>query len=239
MESESDLRLRSLKQNSTVTVSNQVKSLPYKTKSSRVFQTVNSSHSLNQSQTISKQRSNSTNPSLIFRTISSTKNSHSTATDKRLGSRFLSTNNNLQNLDSTSPWAINDIPMDFQEFVELFKTFYFRCRRDLKDLFDKFASEVNIEPDYTIKEQYKNDLFDVPRHLSGLITRNMTNNVTNASINRFYDMIAISSIPCYAISTHTRPNYLITKDQFRDFLLEHQKEDKTASEIEQIIYVSN
>lgn len=128
--------------------------------------------------------------------------------------------------------------MDFPEFVELFKSFYFHCRRDLKDLFDKFASEINLEQDYTTKEQFKHDLLDTARHLTGLITRNIVDEITDASIRRIYDMIAISSIPCYAISTHTRGNYLITKDQFRDFLFEHQREEKTSYEIEQIIYVS-
>ena len=128
--------------------------------------------------------------------------------------------------------------MDFPEFVELFKSFYFHARRDLKDLFDKFASEINLEQDYTIKDQYKHDCLDISRHLTGLITRNIAEDITDASVRRIYDMIAISSIPCYAISTHTRGNYLITKEQFRDFLVEHQKEDKTSYEIEQIIYVS-
>lgn len=128
--------------------------------------------------------------------------------------------------------------MDFPEFVELFKSFYFHCRRDLKDLFDKFASEINLEQDFTLKEQYKNDSLDISRHLTGLITRNIVDDITDASIRRIYDMIAISSIPCYAISTHTRGNYLITKEQFRDFLFEHQKEEKSFYEIEQIIYVN-
>ena len=156
---------------------------------------------------------------------------------KRLKNRSASSNANGQVQDS-SPWIINETYMDFPEFVELFKSFYFHCRRDLKDLFDKFASETNPAQDYTIKEQYKNDSLDISRHLTGLITRNMVDDITDASVRRIYDMIAISSIPCYAISTHTRGNYLITKDQFREFLLDHQKEEKSSYEIEQIIYVS-
>jgi hypothetical protein len=156
----------------------------------------------------------------------------------RLGNRLVSTNNNAQIQDSSSPWIINESHMDFPEFVELFKSFNFHCRRDLKDVFDKFASEINIQQDYTTKEQYKNDSFDISRHLTGLITRNILDDITDASIRRIYDMIAISSIPCYAITTNIRGNFLITKEQFRDFLIEHQKEDKTSYEIEQIIYVS-
>jgi hypothetical protein len=163
---------------------------------------------------------------------------HNSINNKRLDNRFLSTNNTTQIQDSSSLWNINENSLEFSEFVELFKSFYFHCRRDLKDLFDKFASEINPQQDYTIKEQYKNDFFDISRHLTGLITRNILDDITDANITRIYDMIAISSIPCYAISTHTRGNYLITKDQFREFLVEHQKEDKTSYEIEQIIYVS-
>ncbi|CAF4645576.1 unnamed protein product, partial [Rotaria sp. Silwood1] len=95
---------------------------------------------------------------------------------------------------------------------------------------------INLEQDYSVKEQYKHDSLDILRHLTGLITRNIVDDITDASVRRIYDMIAISSIPCYAISTHTRGNYLITKEQFRDFLLEHQKEEKSSYDIEQIIY---
>ncbi|UJR13521.1 hypothetical protein I4U23_000535 [Adineta vaga] len=145
-------------------------------------------------------------------------------------------NSNTQIQDSSSPWIINESHMDFPEFVELFKSFYFHCRRDLKDLFDKFACEINLEQNFIMKDQYKNDLFDISRHLTGLITRNMIDDVTDANIRRIYDMIAISSIPCYAISTHNRGNVLITQEQFQNFLFEHQKEKKSAYEIEQIIY---
>lgn len=132
---------------------------------------------------------------------------------------------------------INENLMDFPEFVELFKSFYFHSRRDLKDLFEKFASELTLEQEFLTQEHYKNDAFDISRHLTGLITRNILDDITDASLRRIYDMIAISSIPCYAISTHSRANYLISKDQFRDFLLEHQREEKSAYEIDQIICV--
>jgi hypothetical protein len=163
---------------------------------------------------------------------------HQTNVQKRSSNRFLPSNNPTPIQDSSSPWSIDENHMNFPEFVELFKSFYFHCRRDLKDLFDKFASELNIEQDYTIKEQYQHDSFDISRHLTGLITRNILDDITDENIRRIYDMIAISSIPCYAISTHTRGNYLITKEQFREFLSEHQKENKSSYEIEQIIYVS-
>jgi hypothetical protein len=215
---------------------NKSKTLDYKTKSNIVSQTIKSPRSLIHHQTNSKQRSGITNHPSTHRTTTNTLNN--LINTKRLGNRLASTNSTNQIQDSSSPWIINETYMDFAEFVELFKSFYFHCRRDLKDLFDKFASEINLEQDYTIKEQYKNDSLDISRHLTGLITRNIVDDITDASIRRIYDMIAISSIPCYAISTHTRGNYLITKEQFRDFLLEHQKEDKSSYEIEQIIYVS-
>ena len=189
---------------STLVVRNKSKTLDYKGKSSHASQSVKLPNSLIQHQTNVKQRADLTNPTL-----------HNSITNKR--NRLLPSNATTQIQDSSSPWIINESHMDFPEFVELFKSFYFHCRRDLKDLFDKFASEINLEQDYTIKEQYKNDSFDISRHLTGLITRNIIDDITDASIRRIYDMIAISSIPCYAISTHTRGNFLITKEQFRDF----------------------
>lgn len=157
---------------------------------------------------------------------------------KRLTTRFLPSNPSATMQESSSPWNIDENPMEFSQFVELFKSFYFHCRRDLKDTFDKFASEITIEQDYSTKDQYKNDTLDIARHLTGLITRNVLDDMTDVNLRRIYDMIAISSIPCYAISTHTRGNYLITCEQFREFLVEHQKEKKSSYEIEQIIYVS-
>ncbi|CAF3168684.1 unnamed protein product [Rotaria sp. Silwood2] len=164
----------------------------------------------------------------------STNSLNNSINNKCPNNRFLSANNN--NDQSSSPWIINETSMNFIEFVQLFKSFYFHCRRDLKDLFDKFSLEINIEQDYTIKEQYKYDLLDMQRHLTGLITRNIIENINDYNKNRIYDMIAISSIPSYAISTHTPHNYLITIELFRQFLIEHQKEDKTLYHIQQIIY---
>ncbi|CAF3485478.1 unnamed protein product [Adineta steineri] len=223
-------------QNSTIGLRSKSKTLDYsKPKSNLVTQNIKSPRSLIHHQNNSKQRPGTTNhPSTQRTTTTNTLNN--LINTKRLANRLASTNSNNQVQDSSSPWIINETYMDFPEFVELFKSFYFHCRRDLKDLFDKFASEINLEQDYTIKEQYKNDSLDISRHLTGLITRNIVDDITDASIRRIYDMIAISSIPCYAISTHTRGNYLITKEQFRDFLLEHQKEEKSSYEIEQIIY---
>ena len=175
----------------------------------------------------SKQRSGLTTHPLTQHSANSLSNS---VPNKR-------TTNLSQTPDSSSPWNIDDNHMNFLDFVELFKSFYFHCRRDLKDLFDKFASEFGIEQDYSIKDQYKTDFFDVSRHFTGLITRNILDDMIDINIRRIYDMIAISSIPCYAISTHTRSNYFITKEQVREFLVEHQKEEKTDYEIEQIIYV--
>ena len=218
---------------STLALRNKSKTLDYKTKSNLLSQNVKSPRSLIQHQSNSKQRSGMNN-----NRTTTTNTLNNLINTKRLGNRLASTNSTNQVQDSSSPWIINETYMDFPEFVELFKSFYFHCRRDLKDLFDKFASEINLEQDYTLKEQYKNDSLDISRHLTGLITRNIVDDITDASIRRIYDMIAISSIPCYAISTHTRGNYLITKEQFTDFLIEHQKEEKTSYEIEQIIYVS-
>lgn len=203
-------------------------------KSNLISSSTKSSRSLSQNQQHIKQRTGLTTHPSTHRQANTLTNS---INNKRLTNRFFSINNNTQIQDFSSPWNIDENHMNFNEFVELFKSFYFHSRRDLKDLFDKFASEIHIEQDYTIKEQYKNDLFDISRHLTGLITRNILDDITDINIRRIYDMIAISSIPCYAISTHTRGNYLITKEQFKEFLIEHQKEDKTSYEIEQIIYV--
>ena len=189
-------------------------------------------------QTNLKQRSGITNHSPAHRPMTVPTNPLPNASiNKRFLNRLRSVSNAQPVQDSSSPWIINESHMDFPEFVELFKSFYFHCRRDLKDLFNKFAMDIDLEQDFAVKEQHKNDLLDIPRHLTGLITRNILDDITDASIRRIYDMIAISSIPCYAVSTHTRGNCFISKEQFREFLLEHQKEDRSAHEIEQIIYV--
>ena len=132
----------------------------------------------------------------------------------------------------------NDNNLDFYGFVELFKSFYFHSRRDLKDLFDKFASTTVADQDFSIENDFKNDLLDIQRHQTGLITRNILHDLIDVNVKQIYDMIAISSIPCYAVTNYTKTNFFITKDQFKEFLQEHQKEYKTSAEIDQIIFVN-
>ncbi|CAF5030959.1 unnamed protein product, partial [Rotaria sp. Silwood1] len=239
---ESDLssRLKSQENRSNLSSRNKIINIGYKTKSSLVFQTVKSRRSLILNNNSIKQRS----PLTANRRTRSSNSLNNSIDTNNINNRFLSTNinnnnnnnNGKVNKELSSPWIINENSLDFIEFVQLFKSFYFHCRRDLKDLFDKFASEIHIEQDYTIKEQYKYDLLDMQRQLTGLITRNIIQNINDDNKNRIYDMIAISSIPCYAISTHTRHNYLITIDLFKLFLIEHQKEDKHFNDIQLIIY---
>ncbi|CAF5006362.1 unnamed protein product, partial [Rotaria sp. Silwood1] len=238
---ESDLssRLKSQENRSNLSSHNKINNIGYKTKSSLVFQTVKPRRSLILNNNSIKQRS----PLTANRRTRSSNSLNNPINTNNINNRFLSTNinnnnnnNGKVNKELSSPWIINENSLDFIEFVQLFKSFYFHCRRDLKDLFDKFASEIHIEQDYTIKEQYKYDLLDMQRQLTGLITRNIIQNINDDNKNRIYDMIAISSIPCYAISTHTRHNYLITIDLFKLFLIEHQKEDKHFNDIQLIIY---
>ncbi|CAF0723640.1 unnamed protein product, partial [Didymodactylos carnosus] len=212
--------------NNSMATHNKSKTLDYKTKSSILGAAFKPRYFHQQYSSSPKHRNNK-----IINPISALTTS---VVGRRSGGRIPLTNQ-LGNDGNTSPWIINETYMDFAEFVELFKSFYFHCRRDLKDLFDKFSCHLNIDQDFTIKEQYKHDLIDVPRHLSGLITRNIVDDITDQNIHRIYDMIAISSIPCYAISTDSKANHLITKEQFNEFLIEHQKETKTIYEIEQII----
>lgn len=156
--------------------------------------------------------------------------------NKFFTSRHLSPNPSDSSVSAR--WMIDETSVDFPEFVELFKSFYFHSRRDLKDLFEKFAAIFTNEKQTIGQDLFKNDSLDVSRHLTGLFTRNILDDITDITIQRLYDSIAINAIPCYSIVTKPLPNLLITKDQFRDFLLEHQKEEKTSYEIDQIIYVS-
>ncbi|CAF3396760.1 unnamed protein product, partial [Rotaria sp. Silwood2] len=227
-------RSKSRENRSILSTQNKKHNMDYKTKSSLVFQTVKYRRSSTLNNKSIKQRS----PLTINRSSYRRRRSSNSINLNNINNRFRSTTNNERINKESSPWIINDNSLDFIEFIQLFKSFYFHCRRDLKDLFDKFASEINIEQDYTIKEQYKYDLLDIQRHLTGLITRNIIENKDDNNKNRIYDMMARSSIPCYAISTHIRHNYLIDIDLFKLFLLEHQKEDKHYNDIIQIIYVS-
>lgn len=157
--------------------------------------------------------------------------------NKIFNSRHLSPNPIDSSSSSQTRWLIDESYLDFAEFVELFKSFYFHCRRDLKDLFEKFASTSTIEKSLSKENSFANDSLDMSRHLTGLITRNILDDVTDSNLRRIYDTIAINSIPCYSFVTRPTTNIFISKDQFRDFLLEHQKEEKTSFEIDQIIFV--
>jgi hypothetical protein len=103
--------------NSTLAFRKKSKTLDYRSKSSLSSQ---SSRLLLQQQANVKHRSGLTNHPSTHHTTTSTNILNNSINNNR----YLST----QIQDSSSPWNINENSMEFSEFVELFKSFYFHCR---------------------------------------------------------------------------------------------------------------
>ncbi|KAL7672307.1 hypothetical protein ACOME3_007196 [Neoechinorhynchus agilis] len=71
--------------------------------------------------------------------------------------------------------------------------------------------------------------------LTALITRNCMTDECDSKLQRVYDMIALSCIPFDAICTDIKCNYLINKDQLKEFLSTYQDERYSDTEILELI----
>ncbi len=114
-----------------------------------------------------------------------------------------------------------DSYMQFPEFVELFRSFYIHMRKDLKEIYDRYAIPINCKDDDNIEktfssigkldQQYKNTT-----EYSNTLTRNSTNNsnqtptkvtpnsqaqlLANNNDRIFYDLITSNSISPYSVN---------------------------------------
>ncbi|KAI0989877.1 hypothetical protein GJ496_006971 [Pomphorhynchus laevis] len=157
------------------------------------------------------------------------------------GQRNNNDSNNKQN-ELSSSMTICDSYLAFDEFVELFKTFYINCRLDLKDLFDSLPTHALRDNDaidqlcFPVSTEYSNMHHENPSSSKlGIITRNNSKCNVDQKTRKIYEMIALSSIPSDAISTDLKANYLISKEQLKTFMVGTQNEHPSDSDLDQIL----
>ena len=126
--------------------------------------------------------------------------------------------------DSTNMYLTSilyDSYMQFQEFVELFRSFYIHMRKDLKEIYDRYAIPIYCKDDDSIEktfssiskldQHYKNTI-----EFSNILTRSTNSQSTSTQIKLqpnaqaqllvnnndrlFYDMITSNSISPYSVN---------------------------------------
>lgn len=121
--------------------------------------------------------------------------------------------------------VLYDSYMEFPEFVELFKSFYIHMRKDLKEIYDRYAILVNCKDDENIEKTFStiskiNQSFNNTIEYSNILTRNPSTWTTqnmqlyqklgssdaqaqlliNNNNRLFYDLISSNSISPYSVN---------------------------------------
>ncbi|KAJ8317113.1 hypothetical protein KUTeg_005017 [Tegillarca granosa] len=116
--------------------------------------------------------------------------------------------------------------MTFLDFVDLFKSFGLRCRRDLKDLFEQFATTIKqFSKDTTDKQvQYQDNL--TMENDTCIITRNSAYDLTKDNVQRrkICDAVAVASIVSNCAGVDSAQNRCLGLKEFREFLEDYQEE---------------
>ncbi|CAH1784522.1 unnamed protein product, partial [Owenia fusiformis] len=123
--------------------------------------------------------------------------------------------------------------LDFLDFMDLFKSFSIRCRKDLKDLFEQFAVE---EPRVEIAFP------SAPEHMwcakeAGLITRNspLDEEAAESSRRKMTDALAVSSIVSNGSGIQSSNSRCLGLMEIREFLEDYQEDMVSDEDIIHII----
>ncbi|ESO98394.1 hypothetical protein LOTGIDRAFT_114718, partial [Lottia gigantea] len=140
----------------------------------------------------------------------------------------------------------NSTHLSFLDFVDLFKSFGLRCRKDLKDLFEQFAvaktslgDNLNTKlPEYIPKNKDMNKSFFL--YFPDVITRNSSQDLSgpeNVERHKICDAIAVSSIMsnCAGVESSSSQNRCMGWREFREFIYDYQEEELDDNEIIELI----
>ncbi|KAL1122754.1 hypothetical protein AAG570_003081, partial [Ranatra chinensis] len=139
----------------------------------------------------------------------------------------------------------DETQLDFVDFVALFQSFSLRARKDLKELFDQFATSCRSMSDSSLND---GSLKSSPEHpvkmpKIGLLTRNSSADLTeckNTSAlqkkKKIFDVIATSSIVANcAFGVDSSKSQVVTLGNFTKFLETKQLEQYTEQEVKDLI----
>ncbi|RWS03101.1 1-phosphatidylinositol-4:5-bisphosphate phosphodiesterase epsilon-1-like protein, partial [Dinothrombium tinctorium] len=137
------------------------------------------------------------------------------------------------------PAITHSSQMNFIEFMELFRAFLIRSRKDIKDLFEHLASKADIHSICEQNQEGDEQQESVPANnkLLGLLTRNFpfTGSEISHQRSKICDAIAAASIVSNCAGVDTLRALLLTAEDFQNFLRTHQGEDVTIDEAKNII----
>jgi phosphatidylinositol phospholipase C epsilon len=163
------------------------------------------------------------------------------------------------------PAITHSSQMDFIEFMELFRSFLIRSRRDIKDIFEQIATksdflsfnetesltttntglnDINPSPLSSNSEKSNNYLnfneFNTnksTKKLLGLLTRNspFDQNEEAYQKTRICDAIAAASIVANSAGIDTLKTLLLTATDFHAFIITYQCENLTLDEVKALI----
>ncbi|KAK3593089.1 hypothetical protein CHS0354_038127 [Potamilus streckersoni] len=129
--------------------------------------------------------------------------------------------------------------LSFLDFVDLFKSFSLRCRKDLRDLFEQFAvSKPNADKQIKANQQVSPSTFKN----GSTLTRNNMFDLTHSNDNQYLqrrkicDAIATSSIFENCAGVDTVQSKCLGLVEFREFLEDYQEEHLDDNEIVALIH---
>ncbi|XP_065340527.1 uncharacterized protein LOC135939859 isoform X4 [Cloeon dipterum] len=135
----------------------------------------------------------------------------------------------------------NETQLDFIDFVNLFRSFSLRLRKDLRELFEQFATVCRTTSDGSLSDSsHKNS----PEHLTlnkqkiGLLTRNSSNDLLDKGLSnkkKIFDAIAAASIVSNCAGVDTSKSQVITLASFCKFLETKQMEQHSEEEVKALI----
>uniref|UniRef100_T1K4Q4 Phosphoinositide phospholipase C n=1 Tax=Tetranychus urticae TaxID=32264 RepID=T1K4Q4_TETUR len=131
--------------------------------------------------------------------------------------------------------------MNFIEFMQLYRAFLIRSRKDIKDIFEDLASKTDIhsaveETEDPINLERQTDGYS--KRIIGLLTRNFTpfdNELDDVQRSKIYDAIASASIVANCAGVDTMRTLLMTIEDFQSFLRTYQNENRPFDEVKRLI----
>ncbi|XP_062591377.1 uncharacterized protein LOC134252848 isoform X1 [Saccostrea cucullata] len=125
--------------------------------------------------------------------------------------------------------------LTFLDFVDLFKAFGLRCRKDLKDLFEQFA--MTPKPNDKDIPVNRTQGYIPPSNDTCIITRNSSYDRTkdNQQRRKICDALAVASIVANCAGVESNQNRCLGLREFREFLEDYQEEHLEDEDIIELI----
>lgn len=136
------------------------------------------------------------------------------------------------------PSITHSSQMNFLEFMELFKSFLIRSRRDIKELFENLASKTDYHSLLEDQEPYKLTKKANSNTINGIITQNFLLNEPPSIYSqrsRICDAIASASIVANCTGVDTMHSLLLTIEDFQSFLRTYQNENPPLEQVKCLI----